>query len=62
MALRVLYLIFLRLLGPFLLLSRSPGAKDCELLALPHGDRRPPRSRRVPARERRQTDLRGHRS
>jgi hypothetical protein len=36
MALRVLYLIFLRLLGLLLLLSRSPGAKDVELLALRH--------------------------
>ncbi|TJZ95159.1 integrase core domain-containing protein [Actinacidiphila oryziradicis] len=33
---RVLYLIFLRLLGLLLLLSRSPGAKDVELLALRH--------------------------
>jgi hypothetical protein len=36
MALRVFYLIFLRLLGLLLLLSRSQGAKDVELLALRH--------------------------
>ncbi|MET7779841.1 hypothetical protein ABZT28_29405 [Streptomyces sp. NPDC005388] len=36
MALRVLYLIFLRLLGLLLLLSRSQDAKDVELLALRH--------------------------
>ena len=36
MALRVLYLIFLRLLGLLLLLSRSEEAKDAELLALHH--------------------------
>ncbi|MGW0771759.1 hypothetical protein [Streptomyces sp. NPDC002676] len=34
MALRMLYLIFLRLLGLLLLLSRSQDAKDIELLAL----------------------------
>jgi hypothetical protein len=34
MALRMLYLIFLRLLGLLLLLSRSEAAKDIELLAL----------------------------
>jgi hypothetical protein len=36
MALRVLYLIFLRLLGLLLLLPRSEQAKDVELLALRH--------------------------
>ncbi|MFF4652906.1 integrase [Streptomyces sp. NPDC001380] len=36
MALRVLYLIFVRLLGLLLLLSRSDAAKDVELLALRH--------------------------
>ncbi|MFI6063384.1 transposase [Streptomyces sp. NPDC051286] len=36
MALRVLYLIFIRLLGLLLLLSRSEEAKDIELLALRH--------------------------
>jgi transposase len=36
MALRMLYLIFLRLLGLLLLLSRSGAAKDVELLALRH--------------------------
>ncbi|TJZ99847.1 integrase [Actinacidiphila oryziradicis] len=36
MALREFYLIFLRLLGLLLLLSRSQGAKDVELLALRH--------------------------
>jgi hypothetical protein len=36
MALRMLYLIFLRLLGLLLLLSRSEAAKDVELLALRH--------------------------
>ena len=36
MALRVLYLIFLRLLGLLLLLSRSGADKDAELLALRH--------------------------
>ncbi|TJZ99181.1 hypothetical protein [Actinacidiphila oryziradicis] len=36
MALRMLYLIFLRLLGLLLLLSRSQEAKDVELLALRH--------------------------
>ncbi|MET8244682.1 hypothetical protein ABZV31_09845 [Streptomyces sp. NPDC005202] len=36
MALRVLYLIFLRLLGLLLLLSRSEEAKNAELLALRH--------------------------
>src|ERR1700716_3882917 len=36
MALRGFYLIFLRLLGLLLLLSRSQGAKDVELLALRH--------------------------
>lgn len=36
MALRMLYLIFLRLLGLLLLLSRSEPAKDIELLALRH--------------------------
>ncbi|WP_169317294.1 IS3 family transposase, partial [Actinacidiphila oryziradicis] len=36
MALRMLYLIFLRLLGLLLLLSRSQDAKDVELLALRH--------------------------
>ncbi|MCQ4083465.1 integrase [Streptomyces sp. RB6PN25] len=36
MALRVLYLIFLRLLGLLLLLSRSEKAKDVELLTLRH--------------------------
>ncbi|MCX4429834.1 integrase core domain-containing protein [Streptomyces mirabilis] len=36
MALRMLYLIFLRLLGLLLLLSRSRDAKDIELLALRH--------------------------
>jgi hypothetical protein len=34
MALRVLYLIFIRLLGLLLLVSRSEDAKDIELLAL----------------------------
>jgi hypothetical protein len=34
--LRVIYLVFLRLLGLFLLLSRSEAAKDVELLALRH--------------------------
>jgi hypothetical protein len=34
MALRMIYLALLRLLGLLLLLSRSPGAKDVELLAL----------------------------
>jgi hypothetical protein len=36
MALRVLYLIFIRLLGLLLLLSRSEEAKNVELLALRH--------------------------
>jgi hypothetical protein len=36
MALRVLYLVFLRLLGLLLLLARSEAAKDAELLALRH--------------------------
>jgi hypothetical protein len=36
MALRVLYLIFIRLLGLLLLLSRSEAAKDVELLTLRH--------------------------
>ncbi|MGW2770245.1 transposase [Streptomyces sp. NPDC001275] len=36
MALRVLYLVFLRLLGLLLLLSRSEEAKDIELLTLRH--------------------------
>jgi hypothetical protein len=36
MAVRMLYLIFLRLLGLLLLLSRSQEAKDVELLALRH--------------------------
>jgi hypothetical protein len=36
MALRMLYLIFLRLIGLLLLLSRSEEAKDDELLALRH--------------------------
>lgn len=36
MALRMLYLILLRLLGLLLLLSRSEAAKDAELLALRH--------------------------
>jgi hypothetical protein len=36
MALRMLYLIFLRLLGLLLLLSRSQEAEDVELLALRH--------------------------
>ncbi|WP_406358492.1 transposase [Streptomyces sp. NBC_01635] len=36
MALRMLYLIFLRLLAPLVLLSRSAEAKDIELLALRH--------------------------
>jgi hypothetical protein len=36
MAPRMLYLIFLRLLGLLLLLSRSEEAKDIELLALRH--------------------------
>jgi putative transposase len=36
MALRVLYLVLLRTLGLLLLLSRSDGAKDVELLALRH--------------------------
>jgi hypothetical protein len=36
MALRVLYLIFIRLLGLVLLLSRSEDAKNVELLALRH--------------------------
>jgi hypothetical protein len=36
MALRVLYLIFVRLLGLLLLLSRSEGAKNVELLVLRH--------------------------
>ncbi|MGX4695480.1 integrase core domain-containing protein [Streptomyces sp. JNUCC 63] len=36
MALRVLYLVFLRLLGLLLLLSRSEEAKNVELLALRH--------------------------
>ncbi|MFF1569313.1 integrase [Streptomyces sp. NPDC058293] len=36
MAMRVLYLIFLRLLGLLLLLSRPEAAKDVELLALRH--------------------------
>jgi hypothetical protein len=36
MALRVLYLVFLRLLGLLLLLSPSEEAKDLELLALRH--------------------------
>src|SRR4051812_34362781 len=36
MALRVLYLVFLRPLGLFLLLSRSEKAKNVELLALRH--------------------------
>jgi hypothetical protein len=36
MALRVLYLIFIRLLGLLLLLSQSEDAKNVELLALRH--------------------------
>ncbi|MDQ1033057.1 hypothetical protein QF035_010639 [Streptomyces umbrinus] len=36
MALRMLYLVFLRLLGLLLLLSRSQQTKDAELLALRH--------------------------
>ncbi|MEV7783528.1 integrase [Kitasatospora sp. NPDC088351] len=36
MALRMLYPVFLRLLGLPLLLSRSGGAKDAEILALRH--------------------------
>ncbi|MEU9247461.1 integrase core domain-containing protein [Streptomyces sp. NPDC048385] len=36
MALRMLYLVFLRLLGPLLWLSRTEDAKDVELLALCH--------------------------
>ncbi|MFF4795985.1 IS3 family transposase [Streptomyces sp. NPDC001276] len=36
MALRVLYMVFLRLLGLLLLLSRSEEAKNVELLALRH--------------------------
>jgi hypothetical protein len=36
MALRVLYLVFVRLLGLLLLLSRSDATKDVELLALRH--------------------------
>ncbi|MEU2738612.1 integrase [Streptomyces sp. NPDC007095] len=36
MAVRVLYLVFLRLLGLLLLWSRSEQAKDAELLALRH--------------------------
>jgi hypothetical protein len=36
MALRVLYLVFLRLLGLLLLLSHSEEARDVELLALRH--------------------------
>jgi hypothetical protein len=36
MALRMLYLIFLRLLALLLLLSRTDAAKDVELLALRH--------------------------
>lgn len=36
MALRVIYLVSLRLLGLLLLLSRSNAAKDVELLALRH--------------------------
>ncbi|MFF3467451.1 helix-turn-helix domain-containing protein [Streptomyces sp. NPDC002619] len=36
MALRMLYLIFLRLLGLLLLLSRRDSTKDVELLALRH--------------------------
>jgi putative transposase len=36
LALRLLYLIFIRLLGLLLLLSRSEAAKDTELLALRH--------------------------
>src|SRR5258707_15565710 len=36
MALRVLYLIFLRLLGLLLLLPRTNAAKDVELLTLRH--------------------------
>jgi hypothetical protein len=36
MALRVLYLIFIRPLGLLLLLSRSEDAKNVEILALRH--------------------------
>ncbi|MFF3874243.1 hypothetical protein [Streptomyces sp. NPDC001978] len=36
MALRVLYLVFLRLLGLILLLPRAKDAKDVELLSLRH--------------------------
>ncbi|KUN57831.1 hypothetical protein AQJ46_45745 [Streptomyces canus] len=36
MALRMLYLVFLRLLGLLLLLTRSQQTKDAELLALRH--------------------------
>ncbi|MER5515348.1 hypothetical protein [Streptomyces sp. NPDC002763] len=36
MALRMLYVVFLRLLGLLLLLSRSQQTKDAELLALRH--------------------------
>ncbi|WP_159012267.1 hypothetical protein [Streptomyces sp. NRRL F-5123] len=36
MALRVLYLIFIRLLGLLLLLSRSVDAKNTEILVLRH--------------------------
>ncbi|MFE2490630.1 hypothetical protein [Streptomyces mirabilis] len=36
MAVRVLYLVFLRLIGLLLLWSRSEQAKDAELLALRH--------------------------
>ncbi|WP_238598213.1 hypothetical protein [Saccharothrix sp. ALI-22-I] len=36
MALRLLYLIFVRLVGRLVLLGRSSGAKDVELLVLRH--------------------------